>query len=285
MSLKTAELKFKILKIVRKADCYGYEIHKVLVSQGVKIDLGRLYKVLTEMSIDEELVYRWLKSSRGPDKRVYTLGEKGKVELGLILRKAIETIHESYVEYLLSLPTRISIFEAFAKMVAPEIQENCKFIFLSKNPSPVHESILTALYDRSRKSEYYIIYPKEVIFENKIENFVYLHGDYDNIPLREKYADLLVIEGFPEIHNLSKAVGEWYRVIKEGGRLVIIAPTAVFSALKDPLSIGDFVEKMEHSQNRRIEPGQGEALTTLLQSHFARVERKQMLQMTVVIAY
>jgi DNA-binding PadR family transcriptional regulator len=282
--LKTSELRLSILKIVRQTECYGYEIHKRLAAQGIEIDIGRLYKVLMEMLTEGMIGCRWEKSDRGPKKRVYRLGENGGKELDKIFRGAIDTVHEYYSEYLLSLPNRTSVFEAFAKMAAPEVREQCKVAFFARNTSPIHERILAAVHSRLPACEIYATNPTKVNLNRSFENLTSLHGDYDSIPLREKYVDLLIIEGLPGSQDLSKAVAEWCRVMKEKGRLVIIVPTAIFSKFKDPLSIGDFVEKMEHQTTGEV-PGKEETLMLILQNHFQEVEKKQMLQMTFLVAH
>jgi DNA-binding PadR family transcriptional regulator len=282
--LKTSELRLNTLKIVRQAECCGYEIHKKLEAQGVEVDIGRLYKVLTEMLTGGMLGCRWEKSSKGPDKRVYRLSENGRKELDRIFRDAIDTVHEYYSEYLLSLPSRTSVFEAFANMAAPEVGEQCKVAFFARNTSPIHEGILAAVHSRLPACEIYATHPTEVNLNRSLENLISLHGDYDSIPLREKYVDLLIIEGLPGSQGLSKAVAEWCRVMKEKARLVIIVPTAIFSEFKDPLSLGDFFEKMEHQTTGEV-PGKGETLRRILQNHFREVEKKQMLQMTCLVAH
>jgi hypothetical protein len=227
---------------------------------------------------------RWEKSDKGPKKRVYRLGEKGKKELDKIFRDAIDTVHEYYNEYLLSLPSCTSVFEAFARMAAPEVREQCKVAFFARNTSPIHERILAAVHSRLTTCEIYATHPKEINLNFSFENLISLNGDYDSIPLREKYVDLLIIEGLPSSQGLSKAVAEWGRVMKEKGRLVIIVPTAIFSEFKDLLSIGDFVEKMEHQTAAEL-PGKGETLRRILQNHFLEVEKEQMLQMTCLVAH
>jgi len=41
---------------------YGYEVHKVLVSEDVKVEISRLYRVHNEMMREVLLEGRWKKS-------------------------------------------------------------------------------------------------------------------------------------------------------------------------------------------------------------------------------
>jgi len=266
-----------------KAECYGYEIHKRLASQGIQIDIGRLYNVLADMLTEGLLVCRWEKSAKGPQKRVYRLSEKGKKELDKILQDAIDTVHAYHAEYLLSLPSSSKAFEDFALMVAPEVKAYYRMAFFAQGFSIVDERILAVIKGRLTGSEIYVVCPKGVNLNLNVENVIFLHGEYESIPLKEKYVDLLIIEDLPSRQNLWKAAREWYRVTKEDGRLVLIAPTTFFCTFKDPLSIGDFVEKMK-LQDHGGEPGKGETLMRILGKHFRKVEKRQMLQMTCLVA-
>ena len=63
--------------LVENNEFYGYEIHKILNSQGIKIEISRLYRVLNEMLKDKIFSSRWEKSPSGPKKRIYKLDKKG----------------------------------------------------------------------------------------------------------------------------------------------------------------------------------------------------------------
>ena len=78
--MKTGELKNTILKVVRSysSEIHGYEIHKLLASRKIEVELSRLYRVLNLMLKEGLLESSWEKSKFGPRKRVYRLGEKGR---------------------------------------------------------------------------------------------------------------------------------------------------------------------------------------------------------------
>jgi DNA-binding PadR family transcriptional regulator len=282
--MKTTELKLKILQIVWSSNCYGYEIHKMLVSQGTRIDIGRLYRVLNEMLTEGLVRCRWEKSEKGPQKRVYVMADKGSQALDRLLRDAIDVIHRFYSDYLAKLPRATSIFDAFAKIATPEPVEHGIIGFLSREPSPIHEKIFASLQRRIPIDAIYAIHPAEVHLDLNLENVISMAGDYSDIPVRRNLISLLIIEGLPSSQNSHAAAEEWHRVIRENGRLLLIVPTAFFSSKVDPLSIGDFMEKMEH-QNRREETVNGEDLILTLGRFFENVEKRQMLQMTLLLAH
>ncbi len=284
MTLKTTDIRLTILRIVGDRECYGYEIHKKFVSQNKEIDIGRLYKVLKDMLTEGVLSCRWERSEKGPEKRIYKLTEKGRRELDKILLDAIETIHAYYSDYLLNLPTEKSIFEVFAKIVAPEPMQHSRVAFFAPRPSVMHERLLTALQKRLPESEIYMVHPKDASLQLGIKNTVSLTGKYDCIPLRAKYVDLLVLDGLPGNKDSSVAVEEWHRILKNSGAMVVIVPKVVFSKFRDPLAIGDFMEKMEHQSINDREAENGDALQKILEKSFLEVHRKEMLQMTFLIA-
>jgi ubiquinone/menaquinone biosynthesis C-methylase UbiE len=89
----------------------------------------------------------------------------------------------------------------------------------------------------------------------------------------------------PEKDSLKKSLKEWCRVLKQGGTLAIITPTILIRKYKDPLSIGNFIEKYEHEALEKGQYMQAEPFRTLLQKLFHKVEEKQILHMTVFLAH
>ena len=63
-----------------------------------------------------------------------------------------------------------------------------------------------------------LIIAKKMLEKNKIKNYLLIHGDIQNMPLREKTVDLIygggVIEHF---QNTGIVVSEMYRILKKGG--------------------------------------------------------------------
>jgi DNA-binding PadR family transcriptional regulator len=51
--VRSKDLKRSILKILDDGESYGYEVHKKLMREGVRIEISRLYRVLNEMLKEE----------------------------------------------------------------------------------------------------------------------------------------------------------------------------------------------------------------------------------------
>jgi len=60
--MRTGDLKQVTLKLFGNREFYGYEVHKVLVSEDVKVEISRLYRVHNEMMREVLLEGRWKKS-------------------------------------------------------------------------------------------------------------------------------------------------------------------------------------------------------------------------------
>src|SRR4030043_528006 len=143
--MKTDDLKRIILKMFKGNELYGYEIHKRLESQGVEVEMGRLYRVLNDMLKERLLESLWQKSQIGPKKRVYRLGKKGEKELEKILEDAIETVHIFYGEYLLNLSPNASVFNQISSYVTEKMRESGNIVFFTPLYSPIIEKLLTSI--------------------------------------------------------------------------------------------------------------------------------------------
>ena len=100
VELRTQELVNTVLKLSGGREFYGYDLHKKLTSEVAEVEISRFYRVLIRMLNEGLLKSRWEKSSFGPRRRVYLLGEKGRKELDRILLDSIQTIHDFYADYL-----------------------------------------------------------------------------------------------------------------------------------------------------------------------------------------
>lgn len=75
-------LKACALLLISEAPAHGYELLARLESVGpVAFDLGALYRVLRAMEDDGLVDSSWEDSSRGPDRRVYRITERGRQTL------------------------------------------------------------------------------------------------------------------------------------------------------------------------------------------------------------
>lgn len=282
--MKTEDLKRAIMKMSKGNEFHGYEVHKRLESQGVEVEMGRLYRVLNEMLEDKLLESRWVKSQFGPKKRVYRLGKKAVSELDKILADAIETVHIFYGEYLLSLPPETSIFDRIAKHITENMKAKDNIVYVTPTYSMTLEKSLQSFRREVPSAKIYLVKPPFVEAKPHVDNLSILDGSHGNIPLKDRHADLEVIAYVPKKDTLQEAIKEWGRVLKEDGTLAILVPSALMNEFEDPLSIGDFVEKYEREELRTEEYADRETTESLLRGSFRRVEESRFVHMTVFVA-
>ena len=279
--METADLKKLILKMFKGDEFHGYEVDKRLKRQGVEVELGRLYKVLNEMLREGLLESHWHKSQLGPKKRVYQLGGKGKEKLEKILAEAIEIVHVSYGEYLLGLPSETSVFDRIAQSVSRGWNDRGNVVLVTPVYSAIIEKVLQSICRRTTLGNVYLVKPKSVEADIHLDNLSVLDGDLGNIPLKEGHADLEVIIYIPKKDSIRAAMGEWRRVLKEGGTLAILVPTTLVTKPSDPMTIGDFVERYEREQQEAEEYADRKTIQAMLRDLFRKVEERQVVHITL----
>ncbi len=74
--MRSKDLKRSILRMSNGREFYGYEVHKKLVQEGVKIEISFLYRVLNEMLKENYLTSRWEKCVTGPKESTRSVREE-----------------------------------------------------------------------------------------------------------------------------------------------------------------------------------------------------------------
>jgi DNA-binding PadR family transcriptional regulator len=282
--MRTEDLKRKILKMFRYNEFYGYHIHNQLSKEGVEIELSRLYRVLNEMKKAGQLDARWEKSRIGPKKRMYRIGEKGKAELNDILLDAIATVHSFYGDYLLSIRSKIDVFDLILSRFNDNLNGQEKIAYLSNRFVGMDRLIINNLSQKVPNGKVHFIKPRSVDVEFSSKNLSIMDGVYNDVPLKPDYLDLLVIVSLPKKEFFDKAVKEWKRVLKSEGRIAILTPSILLQSYEDPLSIGDFVERYEHEF---IEEGvhiDYKFVKNELEKYFKKIEKHENVHITTILA-
>jgi len=282
--MRTIDIKKAILKMFRRGEFYGYDIHRRLEQNRVDIELSRLYRVLNEMERENLLNSRWEKSTAGPRKKMYTLGEGGRKKLGKILLEAIETVHNFYGDYLMSLYPEIMVFDDIFDWLTKGLKGNEKVAYLVTNNSSMHEMVIRNLSRRTPQGRIYILASKNINRELKIESGVPMKADYVNIPFKDGFLDMIITIGLPRNEILEASLGELSRVLDEDGALGFITPTILLQEHEDPLTIGDFIEKHEHENIEQGERLEKDHLLTLMKNNFQKIKEKELVHLTLLLA-
>ncbi|MCJ7634252.1 PadR family transcriptional regulator [Candidatus Bathyarchaeota archaeon] len=284
LDLRAADFKNIILRMFGNREFYGYEIHRMLAAEGLDVEIGRLYRILNEMSKEELIEGRWAKSQFGPNRRVYKLGVSGKSNLNKILLDAIVTVHSFYGLYLASLAPKLNIFESIVTPFVDGLVGNENIALVTEKYSPMYDAILSHLHEKVPQGKIFLVKPNSVQVDLRLGNLLLMDGSYGDIPLKDDYVNLLLAIDLPNQDALKNAVKEWVRVINQKGKLAILTPTILISKFDDPMSIGDFVEKNEHEAIEKGVHIDKEQLQTLLNSLFSVVHERELVHMTTFVA-
>lgn len=279
--MKKEDLKKIILKVVKHDELHGYDIHKKLKSENVKVEISRVYIVLNEMLKERLLESRWYKSQFGPRKKVYQLSMKGKKEFNKFFSDAIEIIHDYYKDYILNLPNT-SVFEIMCKLFKDEFkgQENIAYI-TSKGYSVMHKMMINTLHRKVPRGRIYLVKPSSMVVDHKLDNLLLLDGACDEIPLKSGYVDLIVVSDFPKKNFLEKALMEWHRVLTQNGTLAIFTPTVLVEEYEHPMSIGSFIEQHEHQTTENSKHMKKKFIRAQLKTFFQKVEERKIVHLTI----
>ena len=281
--MRTGDLRIIILKMFGNREFYGYEIHKVLVSKGVKIEISRLYRVLNKMLRESLLEYRWEKSRIGPRKKVYKLGKKGEEEINNIIIEAIKTVHRFYGTYLMKLPPKTNVVNGMISLLTEGLKLDDTIIYLVTKYSPMHAMIIDHLQKKIPQGRIFVVKPRLFELDIKLDNLVSLDGGYSDIPLKDDHANLLVVMDLPTKDTLKRAEREWHRIVKQNGKLALCTPTVLIQKTEDPLKIGDFIEKYEHETIEKGENIDKDFLQTLILKFFNKIEEKQIVHIIIFL--
>jgi PadR family transcriptional regulator PadR len=269
--LRTDDLKKVVLKMFRGNELYGYDINKNLATQGIDVDLSRLYGVLNSMRKEGLLQDRWEKSSSGPRKKMYGITEKGREKLTEILLEAIDTVHSFYGDYLRSLLPEINVFGDIIESMTEFMEGDENVAFFTSKFNPMHEFLLGFIQRKNPGGR-------------NLSNLNILDGTYNDLPLKNDFLDRLVIMDLPVMDLLEESIKEWQRAIKTNGRLTIITPTILIEKQKHPMTIGDFVEKNEHEDLEGGSHIERDVLFPILQEKFNNLHESEYVHISIINA-
>ncbi|MFX1484688.1 MAG: PadR family transcriptional regulator [Promethearchaeota archaeon] len=281
--MRASELKKTILRVAGRREFYGYEMHKKLEENKINIGIGRLYSILGEMKNEGYLEDRWAKSDSGPKRRIYKIRKKGEEARELILMESIRTVHEFYTEYLLDLPPALSVFNNISDLLTRKLPKVANVGYAADRFSGPAKKLTENLRKRF-DGNFYTIQSRENGIDLEIDDVLNLNGTLEDIPVKDGYLDLLVLNGNIKSDCLDSCLNEWNRVVTLNGTIAIVTPTAVLADYKDPLGIGEFIEKREHP---RLEPAESlnlEILSEEIKKYFQKVIVTKVVHITVIRA-
>ncbi len=199
--------------------------------------------------------------SNGGRRHLYSVGGKGKEALDSSLMESLTLLMTSYVNYM----RHIEDFTGFAKVLIvastqlemPVPQEGERVVLAVSYHDPLTcYQLIFSLTDLFPQSEVYVVAPPGMeIFEQR-KNMTVLHGWRYDIPLKDGFADYVIIEGFPSKVSEDKTIGEAMRVLRSGGNFVAqVKNTMVKEKRPEYPFFSEYVEELYYQlfkQDREI---------------------------------
>jgi len=283
-ALLKIELRNTILDLFSREDMYGYQVINKIEIDGEKIEPPRIYVILKELYNEGLLKDRWERSGTGPSRRIYSLDEKGRAVLRANLLQSISAVRKDYGKYLMSLHPQIDITGEIINRLLEGIDGKKKTAFFTNHDDDMTKTMISNIQRKVPEGRVYLIKPRSVEIITNYEKVEILSGRYEDIPLKDGFVDLLIINDLPEGEQLMTAIKEWHRVLNSEGNLGIITPSVLVKERVDPIDIGDYMAKLEHEvlgKSNYIDEGR---LKKGLRKFFRDVENHLITHLTLILA-
>ena len=266
----------------RKKKFIGYTAYQKLIQNKISIQMSRLYRILNDMQEEETLNFRWENNPSGPRRKYYFVSKKGLKKLDNILFESATIVHDFYTDYILDRPNNIA--EDAAKTVIANIPVDGNIIYVSKEYSRPVITQSNIIQSMLPKGSHYVISQKIDIDNIKPKNLTFLEGDYHNIPLKNNHADLVYVFNLPEKKILGQFMTEIDRLLNKKGKLVISIPTFFLDEENAPLTMQQFIEKIEHRVISKEKYFKKKDIMLLINKYFKEIKEKKFLHITYIIA-
>jgi DNA-binding PadR family transcriptional regulator len=275
------DLKRKIVEILSTAEMHGYEAQKLLTSGGFKLNLSYLYGVLAEMEREGYLESSRVKGTLGPEKRVYKLGKKGSEELDQELNEAVKIIHAKYVEYLAKLPPEKSAIIRLQRLLDKHVGRGNKILVVA--PKVFYDWMILHPCGRFKEARIYLAKPQIAKVNVECGNLTVLDTTIENMLIKDSFVDAVRVHGEPE--NVQAALKEFHRILRKDGSLTYIVPYFHPHRSNYPMTLGEFVETIEHTVSESDKTKLNYAATaSLLSRYFHSVKHYRIAHLVIFVA-
>ncbi|MFW9890252.1 MAG: PadR family transcriptional regulator [Candidatus Thorarchaeota archaeon] len=280
--MRTQDLKTTILYLFGRRKFYGYEAHKELEANGIKIGIGRLYSILGEMLTEGILLDEWKRSQSGPRKRVYWLSDRGHELRKHILSEAIEIVHKFYIEYLDDLPSEVSPLIELADLIMTIFQDKGILLFIAPEFTAAVKELSSLLAERIQVGRSFLVLPSRAVGDITANDWQVVEGAYNKIPLKESSVNLILVVGYRPEYSEKRTLQEWVRLLRKDGSIAIATPSVLVEERDSPMTIDAFIEKHEHETMHLTVDWNG--FKSMLGEAFKRVRQKSMASVTTLLA-
>ena len=263
----------------------GYDIWKELSMKGVKIKTNYLYMILNEMHVKQALLNaRWVDNANGPRKHLYSLSKAGQDEFRAELKESVDLIMAAFIRANLAsdnIPEHVdSIKRLFDLLEVPLPSAGARLVLTSPSFDPIicYPISFYALSETFPNASIFVVKPPgTTLYGDTPRNMAFLDGRRHDMPLKDDFADYLMLEGFPIGVPMKETVSECLRVLKSGGHLIIRLPNVMTLEKRPKFStLAEFASKLFYDfsgQDRMISV---EGLNEMLSRHCSRVRQEEL---------
>lgn len=233
--MPSSDLKAAILRILKDDELSGYSVYKLLAMKGVEKWPNHVYTTLVEMEKENGwLTSRWVGEGKGGNrKHLYSLTPSGRGEYDDIVKDSLGILIERFFKENLSfedLSFHMGLVrETFGVPAGWSNEDTFRLVIASPayHPLVCFPKFYYAVSEAYPNSSIYVVkrpWEEAKPLEGR-KNLTFVDGSRDDIPLRDGFADFILLQGFPSSSSVSTTVGECLRVLKGDGCLFLEIPS------------------------------------------------------------
>lgn len=242
--MSSKDLRPTIIRILNDEELSGYSIYKTLLMKGIKSWPNHIYTLLVEMENENHLLKsRWVEEKKrrknnrngAPRKHLYSLSESGRDEYENIVRDSLGVLMERFYKENLSFEDINFHIELVNETLGETARWSRKDKFKLVISSPSYHPLVCF------PKFYYAVseaYPNSSIYVVKspwnsvrplegAANLTFLDGSRNEIPLKDDFADYVLLQGFPNSSSVIATINESLRVLKDDGCLFVEIPAVM----------------------------------------------------------
>lgn len=252
-------LKRLIITSLQGKELHGYEISKELSRKGVKQRTNYVYAILTEMERGGLLRGRWIKSPKGPEKHLYSLGKRGEEEYQRMVGEAKDMLVGAFIRFNLTtqdVAKHANFLTGALGSIGIRPARGTRLVMVEPdfNPLTCYPLEFYSMSEAYPEASVYVVKPPGLKLDEGKSNLTFLDGSRDDIPLKDNFADYLLLSGFPAGPSLEDTVRECSRVLREEGSFLIrVANALTVERAPGFLTFADFILRELSNQEKLIE--------------------------------
>jgi DNA-binding PadR family transcriptional regulator len=275
------DLRRLVLRTLVEREAYGYELLGELAAKGVELRPNYLYMILAEMERDGLLLGRWTRrpGGAGPRRHVYTLSEKGEKEYTNLVKDSLGLLMGAFFHHNQTREDITRHKERVRDLVdsldtAPHNLKGARVVIAipSYDPLVCFPLYYYAWAEAFPNASIHLVKPRHLKLPASRPNVSLLDGSRNDIPLKDGFADLVVLEGIPNNATARETVAECMRVLKNGGNLIVrVSNSMTEERRSNYMSLFYFIERSFYELQGEDGKVSVNGLKKMLARHFADV--------------